>query len=71
MKGVPLLKANMGGEDFAYYLSSTPGAFFRIGARPESISEGHEHPAHSAKFDFQEDALMIGTLLLFHLVFQQ
>jgi hippurate hydrolase len=55
---VPLHTPNMGGEDFAYYMEKIPGCYVRLGAR----TEGHEgFPAHSSKFDFDEDVLEIGA----------
>ncbi len=54
----PLHKANMGAEDFSYYLQKRPGCYVRLGSqRP-----GHEgFPAHSSKFDFDEAALATGA----------
>ncbi|MEZ4239438.1 MAG: M20 family metallopeptidase [Myxococcota bacterium] len=54
----PLGTANMGGEDFAWYLDHVPGAYIRFGAR----TTGEEPPpAHSSRFDFHEDALPVGA----------
>ena len=48
----------MGSEDFSYYLGEKPGCYVRFG----SVVEGREgYPAHSSKFDFDEDALMVGA----------
>jgi len=55
---VPLHTANMGGEDFAYYLEHIRGCYVRLGAREEG-REGY--PAHSSKFDFDEAVLPIGA----------
>jgi amidohydrolase len=53
-----LPQANMGGEDFGYYLQHVPGCFIRIGAG----CEGREfHSAHSSKFDVDEEALAYGA----------
>lgn len=50
--------ANMGGEDFAYYLNHVPGCYVRFG----SVVEGKEgFPAHSSRFDFDEEALAVGA----------
>jgi amidohydrolase len=54
----PLETANMGGEDFAWYLDHVPGAYIRFGAR---ISAEIAPPAHSSRFDFHEDALAVGA----------
>jgi hippurate hydrolase len=53
-----LRTANMGGEDFAHYLERVPGCYVRFGAR----AAGRESfPAHSSKFDFDEQALAVGA----------
>ncbi|HMP03855.1 MAG TPA: M20 family metallopeptidase [Gemmatales bacterium] len=55
---VPLHTANMGGEDFAYFLEQVPGCYLRVGAQ----ATGREgFPAHSSKFDFDEAALAVGA----------
>jgi amidohydrolase len=54
---VPLKNANMGGEDFSRYLEKVPGAYIRIGAQVKGL-EGF--PAHSSKFDFDEEAMNVG-----------
>lgn len=51
--------ANMGVEDFAYYVEKVPGAFFTLGVRNEE--KGIIHPAHNDRFDLDEDALPIGV----------
>jgi hippurate hydrolase len=53
-----LTAANMGGEDFAWYLQAVPGCYVRFGGRPE---DRPAHPAHSGRFDFDERALEIGA----------
>jgi hippurate hydrolase len=55
---VPLHTPNMGGEDFAYYMEKVPGCYVRLGAQ----AAGREgFPAHSSKFDFDENVLPIGS----------
>ncbi|HSM15601.1 MAG TPA: M20 family metallopeptidase [Gemmatimonadales bacterium] len=50
--------ANMGGEDFAYYLRRLPGCYVRFGAQ----ALGREaFPAHSSKFDIDEGVLPLGA----------
>jgi amidohydrolase len=49
----------MGGEDFAYFLEKVPGAFLFLGAG-DGIDFPHHHPA----FDFDEDVLPQGVLLM-------
>lgn len=56
--------ANMGGEDFAYYMEEVPGCYVRFG----SLVPGKEgFPAHSSRFDFDEEALSVGATF-FHSV---
>jgi hippurate hydrolase len=50
--------ANMGGEDFSYYVQHVDGCYVRFGAtRPGAPA----YPAHSSKFDFDEEALAVGA----------
>lgn len=50
--------ANMGGEDFGFYLLHRPGCYVRFG----SVGAGQEpHPAHSSQFDFDERTLGFGA----------
>lgn len=50
--------ANMGGEDFGFYLKEIPGCYVRFGA----VAPGCEgFPAHSSRFDFDERALAVGA----------
>lgn len=53
---------SMGVEDFAYFSRERPGAFFTLGAGNEA--KGIVHPAHSPRFDIDEDALPLGSALL-------
>ena len=55
---LPLKTANMGAEDFSYYMERIPGAYVRFGSQVPG-KEGF--PAHSSKFDFDEEALAIGA----------
>jgi hippurate hydrolase len=55
---VSLHTPNMGGEDFAFYMEKVKGCFVRFGAR----APGREgYPAHSSRFDFDEDILPLGA----------
>lgn len=56
-----LLTANMGGEDFSYYLDHVAGCYVRYGAQ---IPGREGYPAHSSRFDFDEGALSIGAAYL-------
>jgi len=49
---------SMGGEDFAYFLQKSPGAMFELG-------QGENHPSiHNPCFDFNDDTLKTGIMLL-------
>ena len=53
-----LPQANMGGEDFGYYLQTVPGCYIRFGAN----QAGRElFSAHSSKFDIEEEAMAYGA----------
>ena len=54
----PLRTANMGAEDFSYYLARVPGAYVRFGGQ---VVGREGFPAHSSKFDFDEGALAVGA----------
>jgi hippurate hydrolase len=50
--------ANMGGEDFAWYLQRAPGCYVRFGIRPpRSLGVS----AHSSRFDIDEAVLATGA----------
>jgi hippurate hydrolase len=53
--------ANMGGEDFAYFLERVPGCYVRFGSQ---VPGRQGFPAHSSRFDFDEDALPTGAAFL-------
>ena len=53
-----LRTANMGGEDFAFYLEKIPGCYIRFGAQ---VPGREGFPAHSSRFDFAESALGTGA----------
>lgn len=52
---------SMGGEDFSFYLEKVPGCLVRFGARREDLGDV---PAHSPRFDFDEDVLPVGAAFL-------
>ncbi|MDG2383668.1 MAG: amidohydrolase [Pirellulaceae bacterium] len=58
---LPMESANMGGEDFSYYLEHVSGCYVRYGARG---SDQHGYPAHSAKFDVDESVLAVASSYL-------
>lgn len=59
-----LLTANMGGEDFSYYLDHVPGCYVRFGGQ---VAGRESFPAHSSRFDFDEQALAVGATYFAHL----
>jgi hippurate hydrolase len=50
---VELVSANMGGEDFAHFLTKVPGCYVRFGSR----GAGQNQPAHSSRYDFDERSM--------------
>jgi amidohydrolase len=54
-------RPNMGVEDFGYYLSHVPGAFYSLGVRNEA--RGIVHPVHHERFDADEEAMAYGAAL--------
>ncbi|UNL86472.1 M20 metallopeptidase family protein [Priestia koreensis] len=54
--------AQMGGEDFAYYLQHVKGAFFITGA--ELKGRDQTYPHHHPKFDIDERGLLIAAKVL-------
>jgi len=59
VKGQPL--PSLGGEDFSFFLQKIPGCLVRFGARHTKL---HDAPAHSPRFDFDEQVLPTGALFL-------
>lgn len=53
--------ANMGVEDFAYFVEKVPGAFFNLGVG--NLNKGITAPLHNDKFDIDEESLAIGVKL--------
>ncbi|HEY7513718.1 MAG TPA: M20/M25/M40 family metallo-hydrolase, partial [Vicinamibacteria bacterium] len=52
----------MGGEDMALYFEQAPGCFVFVGSA--NPARGLDHPHHSPSFDFDEDALLVGSEFL-------
>ena len=50
--------ANMGGEDFSWYLQEVPGCYVRLGAR---LADAASYPAHSSRFQIDEGVLAAGA----------
>ena len=55
-------EASLGGDDMAYFLAAVPGCYARLGSA--NPARGLDAPHHSARFDFDEDALPIGVDVL-------
>ncbi|MEJ2580479.1 MAG: amidohydrolase [Acidobacteriota bacterium] len=51
----------MGVEDFGFYLTEIPGAFYSLGVR--NAAKGIVHPVHFGLFDVDENAMAIGVAL--------
>ena len=54
-------RPNMGVEDFGFYLTHVPGAFYSLGVRNEA--RGIVHPVHNDHFDVDEECLAFGAAL--------
>jgi amidohydrolase len=54
-------RPSLGVEDFAFYVSHVPGAFYSLGVRNEAA--GIVHPVHNEKFDVDERCLALGSAL--------
>lgn len=59
-----LRTANMGAEDFSFYLQERPGCYVRFGAQ---VPGREGFPAHSSRFDFDEAALAVGAHYFYRL----
>ncbi len=65
-KNIELMESPiMGGEDFAYYLQEIPGTFVFMGGANKK--KGIHSKLHSANFNIDENALPLGTALLYSL----
>jgi amidohydrolase len=53
---------SLGGEDFAWYLESIPGALARLGTRTPGSDDDFD--IHQATFDVNERAIGIGVRLM-------
>lgn len=50
--------ANMGGEDFAYYLLEKPGCYLKLGV--SNAAKGITVLPHNCRFTLDEDAMLVG-----------
>jgi len=53
---------SLGGEDFAWYLESIPGALARLGTR--APGSGADFDIHQPAFDVDERAIGVGVRLM-------
>ena len=61
------IKPVLGAEDFANYLAEKSGAFFFLGC----AKAGEPTPIlHNSHFDIDENVLLIGSKLLYQVVFE-
>jgi amidohydrolase len=60
-ENVRIMKPNMAGEDFAYYLKEIPGAFCFVGAGNQNEEI---YPHHHPQFSLDENALPLATELI-------
>ncbi len=60
---IPAKTHTMGAEDFAFYLDRVPGCMFWLGTGDDCA------PIHSNTFDFNDDSIMNGILVLSSLMF--
>ncbi len=60
--GVVAAPQSLGGEDFAWYLESIPGAFARLGTRGRDVAAGID--IHQGTFDIDERAIGLGVKVM-------
>lgn len=63
------LPIRMTGEDFSYFAQQMPACFYRLGVRNEE--RGIVHSVHNARFDIDEEALIIGSGLMAWLAYSE
>ncbi|MDX6296387.1 MAG: hypothetical protein QOI51_244 [Nocardioidaceae bacterium] len=57
--GVVGTDQSLGGEDFAWMMSSVPGALLRLGVRGPEVADGGD--LHQGTFDIDESAISVGV----------
>jgi amidohydrolase len=55
---------SLGGEDFAWYLPSVPGALARLGVSPPEVPLQDRGDLHQGRFDADERAISVGARVL-------
>jgi metal-dependent amidase/aminoacylase/carboxypeptidase family protein len=63
---VTQLPPSMGSDDMAFFLKEVPGCYFWVGAGNEQ--KGLIKPHHSSRFDFDEEALLVGAEIMVRVV---
>jgi amidohydrolase len=61
-------EAKLFSEDFAHFAAAKPGCFMLMG---NGVAGAHARPLHSADYDFNDDALVIGASYWVQLVEQE
>lgn len=56
VRSIKSLEADLGGEDFSYYLQRVPGTFYYTGVRNSSFKA--DYPHHHSMFDIDEKGLI-------------
>ncbi|MBI3923504.1 MAG: amidohydrolase [Armatimonadetes bacterium] len=59
---VTVNEPSMGGEDMSYILQQVPGCMFLVGSA--KAERGLDQPHHNPRFDFDEEALVIGASVM-------
>jgi amidohydrolase len=62
--GVMVIPKIPASEDFSEFMREAPGFFFVLGAMPKGKTAKTTAPNHSPQFDFDEDAMPVGTTAL-------
>lgn len=57
-ENIDIIEPQMTAEDFSYYQKVIPGLFFFLGVKNED--KDFKYPLHNAKFNFNEDVLLLG-----------
>jgi amidohydrolase len=61
---VTTTEQSLGGEDFAWYLRSVPGALARLGVCPPDVPESSRMDLHQGRFDADERSIGVGARVL-------
>ena len=61
-EAVQVMKPEMGGEDFAFYLQKIPGCFYFLGMGNKET--GCVYPGHSSQYRIDEDAFGVGISIM-------